>query len=85
MNESLVSNKTALKLKIQQAARERNDSADMLSNYLPSLEKNVSSLMMQLTGEFESMTTTTDGATASATEEVEVGAKKPAATTRKNK
>ena len=85
MNESLVSNKTALKLKIQQAARERNDSADMLSNYLPSLEKNVSSLMMQLTGEFESMTTTTDGAIATATEEVEVKAKKPAVTTRKTK
>merc|ERR1712032_1721729 len=37
MNESLVSNKESLKQRIQQAARERNETKDMLRNTLPSL------------------------------------------------
>jgi hypothetical protein len=57
MNESLDSNKPQLKHSIQQAGRERNESNDMIQKYLPSLEEQLSSLMLQLT----SSSATTEG------------------------
>jgi BRCA1-associated protein len=48
MNESLESNKIALKHRIQQAVREQNDSKEMVLGYLPELEAKLSDLMKQL-------------------------------------
>ena len=48
MNESLESNKVALKHQIQQAARERNESKDMIRKSLPELNAKVEELTKQL-------------------------------------
>jgi BRCA1-associated protein len=48
MNESLESNKVALKHRIQQAVREQNDSKETVLGYLPELEAKLSELMKQL-------------------------------------
>ena len=48
MNESLEANKPALKHRIQQAGRERNETRDMIRKYLPALEEKVTKLMLEL-------------------------------------
>lgn len=48
MNESLQENQPLLKHRIQQAGRERNESLEMISQYLPKLEEKLASLMQQL-------------------------------------
>ena len=48
MNESLESNKVALKHRIQQAVREQNDSKETVLGYLPELEAKLSDLIKQL-------------------------------------